>query len=315
MNNLTKIAFIALLCLCFKSQAQLTPQYSQYLQFPVVINPATVGTEDYIDITASSRWQWVGLNGAPSTQTIAFNTPVVLDRRSYVAGKDSHHGVGAFVSNDTSGPFDVSEINLSYAYHLRVQKKFFVSIGATVNRTQYEIGEGELYFVQTPNDPVLQTLSNNDYNVSLGTYIYSDKLFLGIAANKIINNESPYTGIESGTSDRNYNVIAGSRFDLNRQVQFVPSVMVKSADMDIMQWDLNAKFYFMQRLWAGASYRNQDAILPFVGLQLVKGLWAGYSYEIPLAKSGLNQDGTHEILIGYRYHLGQKDIICPQFLW
>lgn len=315
MNNLIKVALIAFLCLSFKAQAQLTPQHAQYLQFPVVINPATVGTEDYIDMTASSRWQWVGLEGAPNTQTFAFNTPVVLDRRSYAAGKHSHHGVGAFVSNDASGPFDIVEINLSYAYHLRVQKKFFVSIGTTLNRTQYKIGEGELYFVQTPDDPSIQTNANGDTNVSLGTYIYSSKLFLGIAANKIINNVSPYTLLETETSDRNYNVVLGSRFDLNRNVQFVPSVMVKSADMDVMQWDLNARFYLLQKLWGGVSYRNQDAILPFFGLQLIKGLWAGYSYEIPLAKGGLNQDGTHELLVGYRYHLGQKDVICPQFLW
>ena len=61
-------------CLCFlivvKACAQQQPYYTQYILNNFILNPALAGIENYWDVKASHRHQWVGLDGAPVTTYI-----------------------------------------------------------------------------------------------------------------------------------------------------------------------------------------------------------------------------------------------------
>src|SRR5437868_15533041 len=57
-------------------QAQQKPQYTQYILNNYILNPALSGIENYTDIKASARDQWVGLNGAPRTMYLTVHMPV-----------------------------------------------------------------------------------------------------------------------------------------------------------------------------------------------------------------------------------------------
>ena len=72
--------------------AQQDAQYTQYMYNTMAVNPAYAGSRGVLSINGLHRSQWVGLDGAPKTQTINFNTPVA-----------ERVGVGLSIVNDNIG--------------------------------------------------------------------------------------------------------------------------------------------------------------------------------------------------------------------
>ena len=50
-------------------QAQQDAQYTQYMYNTVSVNPAYAGSRGHLSIAGLYRNQWLGLDGAPETQT------------------------------------------------------------------------------------------------------------------------------------------------------------------------------------------------------------------------------------------------------
>src|SRR5438128_12249571 len=72
-----KNSLTALLLICSGAlHAQQRPYYTQYILNNYIINPAVAGIENYWDVKASHRHQWVGLNGAPVTTYVTIQGPL-----------------------------------------------------------------------------------------------------------------------------------------------------------------------------------------------------------------------------------------------
>ena len=72
------IPFLLILCL-FSSKlvtAQQDAQYTQYMYNALSINPAYAGSRDMFSAVILHRSQWVGVDGAPTTQTLSGHTPL-----------------------------------------------------------------------------------------------------------------------------------------------------------------------------------------------------------------------------------------------
>ena len=70
----TTMLFIS--CVVFSQQK---PHYTQYILNQYIINPALTGIENYVDVKASHRLQWVGIQDAPVTTYFTMQ-----DRKSVV---------------------------------------------------------------------------------------------------------------------------------------------------------------------------------------------------------------------------------------
>lgn len=315
------IKLCLLLHLLFLSHlsSQQNPQFSQYLQNPFVINPALTGVEDYVDLNLAYRNQWTGFDGAPKTGTFSFNSSLhLLKGRLQRKQGETHQGVGAFLYTDDVGPIKQSGVFGSYAYHLKVATDWFVSLGTFIGATQFRYDDSEAILLQNPNDILVQSFSNVNFDMSLGLYVYSDYLFAGIAANQLFDNKIPFNIdndilTTNGRLQRNFNLLLGSRIDLNNQWEFVPSVLVKTVANAPIQWDLNTKLAYEDKFWGGLAYRNQDALVGFFGLRLLKDFLVSYSYDWSLTEFSGQQSGTHEILIGYRFNFANQKCACPKY--
>ena len=60
-------------------KAQQRPYYTQYIMNNYIINPAVAGIENYWDVKASHRMQWVGIQDAPVTTYITIHGPLKKD--------------------------------------------------------------------------------------------------------------------------------------------------------------------------------------------------------------------------------------------
>src|SRR6185295_18846537 len=93
VNTARMLFILALTLLSVNVKAQYEPMFTQYKFNETFINPAYVGSHENISATLLYRDQWVGINGAPKTQTLALHSP--LERKRI--------GVGLSVMNESIG--------------------------------------------------------------------------------------------------------------------------------------------------------------------------------------------------------------------
>jgi type IX secretion system PorP/SprF family membrane protein len=84
--------------------------------------------------------------------------------------------------------------------------------------------------------------------------------------------------------------------------QLRPSFMLKS-DLAGWQLDMNTNVVYNDRIWAGVSYRIQDAIAILIGMEMENGLRFGYSFDLVTSALGRNGFGSHEIFVSYSLNL------------
>src|SRR4051812_7152338 len=163
------IAFTIVLTINIQVFAQQRPYYTQYILNTFIINPAVAGIENYTDVKASHRRQWVGLNGAPVTTYLTIQGPLHKSTtgrenatsfhptgenprgeqywKDYTAA-DPHAGVGLTILNDKTGPLNRFSITAAYAYHLPLTSKTSLSAGVATGIQNMHLNISELYFGQ-----------------------------------------------------------------------------------------------------------------------------------------------------------------------
>lgn len=62
------------------AKAQQEPQYTQYMYNTLVVNPGYTGSTGNLEANLLHRTQWVGIDGAPQTQALAFMAPCLTKK-------------------------------------------------------------------------------------------------------------------------------------------------------------------------------------------------------------------------------------------
>lgn len=128
-----KMALLALLLagpalLPKQAKAQQDPQFTQYMFNLLALNPAYAGSADRVSIKALSRHQWVGFEGAPTTQTLTVHSPFLVQSL----------GLGGTVMRDEHGPVTQYGliVDLSYRIFLGNNQKLAFGIKGGLNLFQ-----------------------------------------------------------------------------------------------------------------------------------------------------------------------------------
>jgi type IX secretion system PorP/SprF family membrane protein len=82
---LSKVRYMAALAIATLAgvqtvHAQQEVQYSQYMFNMLAVNPAYAGSRDVLSMTGLYRQQWVGLEGAPTTQSFTIDMPISKEK-------------------------------------------------------------------------------------------------------------------------------------------------------------------------------------------------------------------------------------------
>lgn len=326
-----KLVIFGFLLICgFGLKAQQRPQYSQYMINPYVLNPAVGGVENYIDVRAGYRNQWVALDAHPVTFYLSAHAPIgkamCLNSRTRHR-KPGFHGVGGYMMVDKTGPSRRTAGYLSYAYHLMVGKNLFWSLGISGGVQQYRLDHNQLDIVNGANkdswnrvDPMFASGDRYVRSVpdfTAGTWLYSNDFFLGASISQILAPTLNYdfNGVGSDFKlTRHTFFIGGYRFKVDRDLSIIPSLALKGVAPAPLSFDVNCKVRYMDAYWAGLSYRRGDAIAAMAGIVINKMFDVSYSYDVTLSEIRKYSNGVHEIVVGYRIPL-QQNLVCPSHFW
>lgn len=296
---------------------QQNTQYTQYVLNNFLLNPAVGGTENYWNLKAGYRNQWIGFTGAPRTMFVSINGPVYSKSKSKTRFKKPHHGVGGYVFKETIGTFRWIGGYFSYSYHLMITKEITASLGIFTGVKQFLIGEFE--FIQSKSD-ALNASGSRKYipDGNAGVWVHSDYFFAGAAVNQIFQTKlgSPNPIVIGNIGKFNhYFLTGGYKFEMDLEFDFVPSVMIKSVNLSSFQFDVNFKLKYKDIIWGGLSYRHQDAVAALIGFTVREKLDFGYSYDFTISKLRNPSAGSHEVIVGLRILYHKEKNSCPYPWW
>ena len=297
----------------FLGIAQQDAQYTQYMYNTISVNPAYAGSRGVLSIVGLHRSQWVGLDGAPRTQTLSVNAPV-----------GSSVGLGFSIVNDQIGEGVNEETNFDavFSYTVPTSETGKLSFGLKAG--------GHLLNIDfTVLDQYVDELSganniDNKFspNIGAGIYYHTNKFYFGVSIPNFLETQHFDTSSSSSNGSSyiaeeriNYYFISGYVFDLSDDWILKPAVLTKWVAGAPLQVDLSASFWYKQKLTLGAGYRWSAAWSILAGFQIGDKMMIGLTYDKETTELGNTtfNDGSYEILLRFELFKNYDKIISPRF--
>ena len=300
MNTIKRI-LICLLLIPGIGWAQQEHMVTHYMFNGLGLNPAYAGVHDGLSTSFLVREQWVGFEGAPSTQLASIHSPLTNKPVS----------LGAVLYRDQLGISSEFGGYFSYAYRIQINRDFRLSMGlqATTHNFSIAYSKGNLGIHDNEG---LGDLNEMVWNVGTGFMLHSDRAYLGISSPQLIDRKLGVGDPDGQFKDlvRHFYVTAGYAFNLGFDYVLKPNVLVKAVKGAPTQIDLNANLLIKSKVWVGVSYRSLDSFDGLLGLQVNSKLMVSYATDFTLSEI---ESQSHEIMLNYVFELPTKKILTPRY--
>jgi type IX secretion system PorP/SprF family membrane protein len=305
-----KKIYTFLLCcgLAITLQAQQEEQYTQFMYYKLGYNPAFAGKDGSVSVSALARTQWIGFEGAPQTQLVTFNMPVLNGRV----------GVGGTIARQTIGVTNNYTADAAYAYHLRLGNGT-LGIGVQASIRLFRINFSETIGTQPiDTDPAVPRSDQSRYlpNFGAGLYYESKNAYVGFSIPRLLENniDLASSGGVLSREERHIFLMGGVNFQLGEKVEMQPQILLKYVGGAPFDADANLNFVFFDKFTTGVSYRiggstrtnaGESAAL-LLGTRLTNELTLGLAYELTLSELRNYNSGTFEGVLRFLFG-GRKD--------
>lgn len=300
-----KIIFFLFITIGYKSYAQQDVQFTHYMYNTLSVNPAYAGSKGLLDASILHRQQWIGIEGAPMTQTFFVHSPIVSENM----------GVGFTVVNDKVGPVRQTAIYGDYAYNIKINEKSKLALGlkAGVNLIQANIStlktdqENDQAFISSPGNKAAP-------NFGFGVYYHSNRWYLGASTPKLLQ-----TKIENAATNtvtklvRHYYFIGGYVFKASEKVKIKPAFLTKVTTNSPVSIDVSCEAYFNDKVSVGLMHRLGDSFGVLTGYQFTDQFHGGLSYDYTITKLTNYNSGTVELFLSYDFIFKKAKAVTPRF--
>lgn len=312
-----KRILLSLFCLLlFGELAAQDPQFSQYYQAPLYLNPGFTGITPQQRLVVNHRVQWPNLPQAFSTYAASYD--IFVD--------ELRSGFGILATTDKMGSagWRTTTAGLLYSFKVKLTENIVFSPGLYfgygtngLDRNQLTLGDG-LEFQGQSLDPELNKLGRQDYfDFGSGFLFYNRNLWLGAAFHHMnqpnlsvlgdVSRLPMKTSIHGGARLSLYN---GPR-TLAKVSYLTPSFILRKQGKSFTQLDVGIN-YHIDPVSVGFWYRGkpfektvinsvaQDALILSLGMYF-KNLSVGYSYDFTVSELQTAGGGAHEIALTYEF--------------
>jgi type IX secretion system PorP/SprF family membrane protein len=303
-------------------RAQQEYQLSNAYFNPFLLNPAAGGLTDVIQMDLTARTQWTGYEGGPKTMLVSVSSQVgkfnsekpllvpfgdgnkTLFQAPEVSITKKKHVVGGKVWTDAVGVFTKTAVQFSYARHLILTQKLNLGAGLGLGYSNFRVNASKVVLFQNEDNLYDQFLSNtamqNFLDAQLGLVVYGKNLFVGYSATQLFKNTMQWQNVETDSRyERHHFLIMKYRMELTPQLTLEPMGVIKMVKKSPVSCDLGARFIYNNSSWVGLQFRTSNSLAFQLGSNLVKGLYASYSFEMGVGKIRTASNGTHELHLGY----------------
>ena len=277
-----------------KLRAQQDPQFTHYMYNMSVINPAyATDNADVINLGGLYRAQWVGIKGAPTTQTFFAHKP--LSKRVEIGVSVVHDEIGNVVKENN--------IFADFAYVIPLNETTKLSFGLKAGVTLFNTDFNGFVYTDPSIDPAFQNnISQTFPNIGAGTYLFGSNYYVGFSAPNLMTsrhlqtiNGRPGSGVESV----HFFLTGGYVFTFNGNDNFKlkPAFMAKGVEGAPVALDLTTNALINNKFEAGVGYRLGDSVSGLASFYVTPTLRVGYSYDYTLSNLGAFNKGSHEVFL------------------
>ena len=280
-------AFIFLILLTRSGLAQQDPLYSQYMQNPLLINPAYTGLNNKFNGMVGYRTQWTGLEGHPQTVNASAHTSLVNNKI----------GAGILFLNDRVGNVSNMETNISVSYKLELDKSVF-SFGMQAGMQGYRTDYSELKMLDTDDHVFTGGERGSRLNIGAGAVLKSERFFIGLSVPRIMPSVFRNGGQEFELYNKHYYLAGSYVHNLNERIRLKPSVLLRGVRGAPLSADIGMNINFNAIHTAGVFTRNLNTYGFLVQTLVSEQYRFGYTFELPTNNSIGIKFPTHEMCLG-----------------
>ena len=301
---------------CFL-QAQQEPHYTHYMYNKMGINPGYAGSQNGSCLSLLYRNQWIGLEGAPESQILSFNT-ALLRNKVGLGINLSRHTIG--VSQNISG-------EMSYAYRMPIAGgNLGIGIQASIRNIGVDYNDDRLVatdgLIQDGGIPVGQQ-NRTIPNFGAGLYYAQEKFYLGFSIPRLINNNIDFNDFSGDVAREVFHayLMGGILFQPQDGLTVQPQFLFKYAENAPFDADLNVTLGFNEKFYAGISYRfggganDLGESLDLLGAIRINEQWLfGLSYDFTLSEIRDYSSGSLGAILRFCFNMEEgNDIVNPRF--
>lgn len=288
------LLLVVVVFLTSKLQAQQDPQFTHYMYNMSVMNPAyATDNADVINLGGLYRAQWVGIKGAPTTQSFFAHKP--LSKRVEVGISIVHDEIGDVVKENN--------IFADFAYVLPLGESTKLSFGIKAGVTLFDTNFNGFNLTDPTIDPAFQNnISQVFPNIGAGTYLFGSNYYLGLSTPNLMTSRHIETingHAGSGVEAVHFFMTGGYVFTFNGNDNFKlkPAFMAKGVEDAPVSLDLTTNVLINNKFEAGVGYRLGDSVSGLASFYVTPTLRIGYSYDYTLSNLRNFNSGSHEVFI------------------
>jgi type IX secretion system PorP/SprF family membrane protein len=311
LNIYNKFIFLVLICLSITEYAASQSDFdlSQRHFNEALYNPAATGNTFTTSVFMHARAQWVGLEGAPTTEAVSFDTFLT----------NFNSAIGLAITGDQIGFTNTYVARLSYAYYIPVFDFSLLSFGLSaslLNRNQNASGalvddltDGELYY-----GDISENKPDFDFGIELKGPLKIGTTLRHIGPKVTSQFFKPYSMNIWSYASMKFNAF---------NITVEPAVSHVYRDK-FNRFEAGAILYFKKskststfndKYWIGAMMRFHGQFAALAGVSLTPRLRMGYSFDYAAGElARISEFGTHEIFIAWHLNRSShRDGDCPAF--
>ncbi len=294
---------ICFLCLFVKEPkllAQMSPQFTANMFTRQLVNPASVGEGEMINAFGNWRRQWK--NVGPVTYALFLDAPI--------QGVKRKHGAAFSILSDEAGLFSTTAVNLAYSHKQDIWDGT-LSVGVQGSLLNFIWAGNEVETVSSDfhnklNYPDFATeMSGVKFDVALGAHFRNQNQCYGISVTHLA---SPKLEIAETGAYIYYNRTCYFYGAYDFRLRSLPQVVLKpgffaKTDGKLFQIDVNCNAWHKETIFAGLSYRFQDALAILGGMKLKNGILVGAAYDMTTSRMNQGGFGSTEVFFNYEFSL------------
>lgn len=336
---LTLVAAVGILC----AKAQ-DPQFSQYYNAPIYLNPGFTGSTPQQRAAISHRIQWPQLPQAFSTYSVSYEffSQVLKSGFGVMATTDKMGSVG----------WRTTFAGLSYSYKTQIFGNWVFSPGLYfaygtngLDRTKLVMRDGLAYDNVSLDSEIDKVDNAQFFDISAGVVFYNKSVWLGISSYHMNKPNISIIGDESRLPMR-INIHGGMNVPLYNGIKKIdnvhyltPSFVYRSQGVSFQQLDIGLR-YHIDPVAFGVWYRGipltgeskyeteiinviqKDAVV-FIASLMYRDFQFGYSFDFTVSDLQTTTGGAHEFSIVYEFvamnlkkatKRKNKILPCPSFI-
>ena len=284
--------------------AQQDPQFTQNMFNKLANNPGFAGSRGVIATSILHRSQWMGVEGAPSTQNFSIDAELPF----------LYGGVGLNIVKDNIAGFSNLGLQVSYAYRTELGVG---QIGMGMSAGMYQSGlDGGFLKPANLNDPTIPigNVSGSKLDIGAGIYYNTQDVYVGLSSAHMTEPTVEWSDGQDFDLTRHYFLIAGYYHEINPVLSLNPSIYLKS-DGATSQLDINTNLIYNNKMWGGVSYRLDEGLILLAGMNVNEDLRFGLAYDVTMMNPMSN---SIEFMLGYNFKIKTNKAVSkyknPRFL-